>query len=90
MFQESISKALFDILAVILVLLAIVARLSSLGTTISIERDWVVEIAKANEFLLAGKVQSLSKLEFRLEKIVYFSIQYGPRNIDKKAYLFVL
>ena len=54
MFGQKISSPIFLILAVVLVLLAIVARLSSLGTTIAIERDWVVVIAKEDEFLLAG------------------------------------
>lgn len=56
MFEERISSPIFFILAVSLVLLAIVARLSSLGTTIAIERDWVVVIVKEDESLLAGKV----------------------------------
>lgn len=56
MFEWNISKPLFFVLAVFLVLLAIVARLASLGTTIAIERDWVVVIAKEDEFLLAGNI----------------------------------
>ena len=56
MFEQKVSSPIFIVLAVVLVLLAIVARLSSLGTTIAIERDWVVVIAKEDAFLLAGNV----------------------------------
>ena len=56
MFKQSNSSPIFIILGVVLILVAIVARLSSLGTTIAIERDWVVVIAKEDEFLLAGKI----------------------------------
>lgn len=54
MLKEKFSGWKFFIFAVVLVLLAIIARLASLGTTIAIERDWVVVIAKEDEFLLAG------------------------------------
>lgn len=56
MFKQSNSSPIFVILGVVLVIVAIVARLSSLGTTIAIERDWVVVIAKEDSFLLAGKI----------------------------------
>lgn len=55
LFDKDLSHVLFVTLAIILVLLAIVARLATLGTTIAIERDWVVVIAQDDEFLLAGK-----------------------------------
>lgn len=48
------SKSLFTFLEFLLILLAIVARLSSLGTTLAIERDWVVVIAKDDKVLMAG------------------------------------
>ncbi|CAB4019122.1 solute carrier family 40 member 1, partial [Paramuricea clavata] len=63
MFKQSISSPIFLVLAVVLVLLAIVARLSSLGTTIAIERDWVVIIAKEDEFLLAGTNSILRRID---------------------------
>ena len=63
MFEQKVSSPIFIILAVVLVLLAIVARLSSLGTTIAIERDWVVVIAKEDEFLLAGTNSILRRID---------------------------
>lgn len=58
-----ISKALFPFLEFLLILLAIIARLSSLGTTIAIERDWVVVIAKEDEALMAGTNAKLRRID---------------------------
>ncbi|XP_028398735.1 solute carrier family 40 member 1-like [Dendronephthya gigantea] len=85
MFKQSISSPIFFILAVFLVLLAIVARLSSLGTTIAIERDWVVVIVKEDESLLAGTNSILRRIDLTCNILAPVStgliIDYGSKAI---------
>ena len=74
MFKQNTSSPLFVILAIVLVLLAIVARLASLGTTIAIERDWVVVIAKEDASLLAG-----------ILRYIFMCLFWSVRTIDRSV-----
>lgn len=93
MFKQSISSPIFLVLAVILVLLAIVARLSSLGTTIAIERDWVVIIAKEDEFLLAGtciyaggRMVLKGEIRNRIGRPLYYFTSHGRNFFSHASY----
>ena len=74
MFKQNTSSPLFVILAIVLVLLAIVARLASLGTTIAIERDWVVVIAREDASLLAG-----------ILRYIFMCLFWSVRTIDRSV-----
>ena len=81
MFHQNKSSPIFLILAVVLVLLAIIARLSSLGTTIAIERDWVVVIAKENKSMLAGKMSLIQSYLFKVFCIISVRLYLHIRSV---------
>ena len=53
--KDSLSLSVHVLLEVLVIVIGSVAQLSSIGTKIAVEKDWVVVMAGSDKSLLAGK-----------------------------------
>ena len=53
--KDSLSLSVYVLLEVLVIVIGSVAQLSSIGTKIAVEKDWVVVMAGSDKSLLAGK-----------------------------------
>ena len=62
--KESLSLAVYGLLEALIIIIGSVAQISSIGTKIAVERDWVVVMAGSDKDLLAGMSDILLQCHF--------------------------